>query len=369
MDDINFDELDKAVNSVLRQSSPASPLVDAGAAPKTPSSLGTDDLPVASSVQKPRGQFMDMVHPSSDMTPSAPARSVSRQSVVLQPLHPDIVEAVPQPIRGQARSTPPQSEQGVETPEETKPPVENAGTVTQTPHSEWPDPLDVMAKAENRSASTQDTDDDNSDLPEIAHAESGFATAMNGSTDAHPNSALHELAETPESLHEPVQTPFINANDVEKRPLGAFASAGTEKDNTAGISDNAHSARSDTDEDHQGEPLPKVPLPEELAPDVVSVESDNTSITGEEADEESGNNDLVADTGRATSIPQQYKVATGADDGQNEVHPVFDTKEYHQPIAAPPKKGHKALWITLLLIVLTSLGAAAWYAIFVMKLI
>jgi hypothetical protein len=79
MNDIDFDELDRAVSSVLTPTPTPTPVEAAAVDTPVPAapepSITTKDLPVA-----PRrgGRFMDVVHPSSDMrgavkTPSRPA--------------------------------------------------------------------------------------------------------------------------------------------------------------------------------------------------------------------------------------------------------------------------------------------------------
>ena len=119
MKDIDFDELDRAVSSVLgQQGSKDEGTITAQAAETTtvttettaeaaandasavagtemPAPQGT--TPATPLAVKRRGKFMDVMHPSHDMTSSAPAAAVkpSRSSSVLQPLSSDMTPEAP----------------------------------------------------------------------------------------------------------------------------------------------------------------------------------------------------------------------------------------------------------------------------------
>ena len=118
MKDIDFDELDRAVSSVLGQQSPKQDDTDTNAvqtvAPQEPtasaeSSSAEAVAPVeVSSEQAPasttplavkrRGKFMDVMHPSADMSSStaqATSTRPTRTSPVLQPLSSDVAPEMP----------------------------------------------------------------------------------------------------------------------------------------------------------------------------------------------------------------------------------------------------------------------------------
>lgn len=344
MDDINFDELDKAVSSALKKTEPKEDIpakddaTTASSAVVPTNEVVPDAQPVV--VPKRRGQFMDMVHPSSDMIKTTPQRP-NRQAATIAPLNPSIIETAQDPpleeVPVQPESAP------IPTPPVTEPAVQ----------SEWPDPLDVM----------EQTAQEKHEMVEDAPAE--------------PTSGAGDVVEQEEGGTEPVVSPFITGTSPEKRPLGAFADALPAEEESDDISsvesvdanDAAQAAEQAPEDEHQvgdfgPEPLPVVPVPEELAPEVVSVESDEPLQTTE------GTEEKTAPEGAAmtASIPQQYKNSDVPPEDQAD-HPVFDTRDYHQPLTPPAKKGHTAAIVTIVLILLAVLGAGAWYAVAVLKLI
>lgn len=364
MDDINFDELDKAVNSALQQTTSKEEPVQNESAPiekeQRPSQSGASGVPVRSpAVVVRRGQFMDMVHPSSDMTtPAAPAR-MNRQAAPIQPLNPAIVETM-------SRDTPQERMVTAEPPMPVQTEVISSNTsadsdpeATMTP--EWPDPLDVMEKTQ--------TEREQDEISGVAEVASEF-------TELDEQSAQSELEVVQEE--QPAGSPFIEGAELEKRPLGAFADTGPASSEGA-VSHGeepsvvAEAGKDDVTkaaEDNKLEELPEVPTPDELAPEVVSVESDNPDQISSEGDSEAVTDESVAQEtgGLVASIAPQYKnPEEPSDDHAN--HPVFDTKEYHQPLTPPVKKGHGGIVTLLVLVLLSLLGAGAWYAIAVLKLI
>lgn len=361
MDDINFDELDKAVNSVLKQGEHAAkadspvetPVVDVPPAPE----VGVDEpkpaeKQVERASQKRRGQFMDMVHPSSDMIKPAPTQT-RRQGTTLQPLDPSIVEAKQHEDK--------KNEELVTTQKE---PIESATTHEEpSMKSEWPDPLDVMEQAGKEKQEER---------PSV-HSEEVAGSQDSETLAVQPDVVAEKETETPDDTQEPAATPFINGSGLEKRPLGAFTDPASSEEPTEMGEDvtNEQEPVVPSQENVDSNELPAVPqVPQELAPEVVSVESDDPlTMANREvaADEEHEGSAVPEATGMAASISQQYAHTEEPTDGQD--HPVFDTKEYHQPLVPPTKRHHTGLVVTLVIILLGLLGAGAWYAIFVLKLI
>lgn len=229
MKDIDFDELDRAVGSVLGTDAKAdeSPKTDAPAVatatsdPVAPVAASTSDdtnpAPIVApepsdapeataatpeikpsvSPARKRGQFLDMVHPLANMRKSSPLPTNTRKT--LAPLNtgvaPDVTDA--KPLTESADSAvSEQSAQAVTTPEVVTPvvpPVDSAepsadAAATDTKSATWPDPLD-FAK-------------DSSAAP------------------VEPEASAPEPTPAPEAT----QTPFVPDAKVDKRPLGAFAS-------------------------------------------------------------------------------------------------------------------------------------------------
>ena len=101
--------------------------------------------------------------------------------------------------------------------------------------------------------------------------------------------------------------------------------------------------------------------PPELQPDVVSVEAAaDREFAPDGTDTETNN---ATNKGMAQSIPQQYHTPTEKPD--TEAHPVFDTKEYHQPLLpAHGKKKSKSWLVVLIIVALLVVGAGLGYVAF-----
>lgn len=366
MKDIDFDELDRAVSSVLEPVASKTPASEPATAPveptadpavvlekETPESPAqtVEAAPVAVAEPAPsveseapvvapappvaktplaikrRGQFMDVVHPSSDMTnkPEDTTAASAARKVNLKPLNASVV-SIPDP-----ESTTPDVDKvptaEVVTPTEAmtepQPPTE---TVEPTPADRaMPDPLDVMK--------TQEEAKDAS-LVEASAVEDTPVDAT-GEPDAGTNS---DDEATP-------TTPFLTDTKVDKRPLDAFS--GEEAPADAVVDPTVS---------------PEEPLPPELQADVIAVES-NPSERADGEGESSADDEKKegADAGFNASIPQQY---TATDAKADDDHSIFDTSEYHQPIApTKTKKGGLPGWIVAVLVIflLAGLGAAGGY--------
>lgn len=371
MDDINFDELDKAVNSALQQSVPKTTLTDTPV--PDPSLEAAVDPPAPQPTagktpifQKPRGQFMDMVHPSSDMIRPG-ATMPNRQAATIQPLDPAIVNdtAPYHPAHREPQLSSPQ----LSTTEDI-PTANTDNSASAMPASEWPDPLDVVEHTEqdkhedmpeqNSVATDQVADQRQINTEEEQMSDLAAETETATATDSEPN------ADTTAT------SPFINGAELEKRPLGAFAESTVPSDATETTTDKSADMATDKDEaaEHDTrEELPTVPVPQELTPEIVSVESDDSAHSFEETGEAATVESTPSDnSGLAASIAPQYTNNEASTDESGD-HPVFDTKEYHQPLTPPIKKGHGGLVAVLMLVLVVLLGACAWYAIAVLKLV
>lgn len=381
MKDIDFDELDKAVGSVLN-SGAATPSATATADPKPapaadaapPASPAPDRTPVTPSASispavspaRKRGQFLDMVHPSADMTKTPKMPTAVRKSV--QPLSSSLVgESIPTPTPTPTPSLHPPTN----TLQQVQPePTEAAKTMssddvaentTETTHETWPDPLDfAQESAEAASVSQQ-----------IASEP--------------PVDVVSEQQSDTEQV-ESAQTPFVPDAKVDKRPLGAFATP----EETAPTEIEAPTAST---------------VPSEEAPefnsDVNSVESaglshdeseevaalgDAGAVAAPESDEvmpvvdtpPAGSEETPAApvaeqpvsvppaAGQSASIPQQYKTAE-TPQTEESTHPLFDSEEYHQPLLPDgKKKSKKVVLIVILLIVLLLIGGGLGYIAYTM---
>ncbi len=333
------------------------PTTDTVPAEQTPQADVADTSPAA----KRRGQFMDMVHPSSDMKNKAPAMP-SRQGVNIQP--PEGATA-PEPKAPAAQPAPTEPGASVVLPDTPAMPdaepatggVGNEATDAATPMkdepekaaSEWPDPIDMQSNA--------DTSADESAKPVEKPEEAS------GEKTDEPNK---EEAKTPEEL-EPLSSPFLPDAKVDKRPLGGAA--------PVAVAPKEEASTDATVADKPAEAEKK--LPDELKTDVMALESTDTkpsdgqtdtSADKPEADNKSTDKPVEkkADSAKPDvpgggSIAQQYKEKQSDDNTTNS--PIYDAANMHQPAGAQ-KGSHAWLkWVigVLVLIVLAVLGGAGYF--------
>jgi hypothetical protein len=376
MKDLDFDELDQAVNSLMtgipRTPAPQddkatektltiTPTLSDNERPsfatleQTASKAATEIEAVEASAAAPAmanslaarrtgGRFMDVVHPSSDMKiNNRPV--VSREGIQLSPIAPRPVATTPQLTR---------ESDVVASAEQAPEAVEQESEVNA-----WPDPIDMVSAVP-------------ADTPE----------AMSVAEEATP--VLPEVA-TPDEIDEPapLQTPFLADTKVEKRPLGAFAVDQVAADNTQDVAEAAVDTPAEEAVQTSSFSMPDqkeaLDLPDELQHDLIKIESDSeTEVPSSET--EIPQEDLsaekiapapsfaapivtpapVAVSGPA-SIQPQYKEEPSST--KEEHAAIYDTDTYHKPLAHPAKKKSGWLWVVwiILLLALGAGGAAALY--------
>lgn len=370
MKELDFDELDKAVNSLMadpvkKQQSAQAPIKKSEQPKPSPSSASSSVISRSSG-----GRFMDVVHPSSDMKkPTSPSRPVSRQGVTVEPRATTIVPEEPQPA-------PPQKEQ-----EPT--PATPASAIDQSvPQNEWPDPLEVANFSDTSLASSVEETKELHNQP--------------AQTTTHEEAP--ETESQPEKKEEPTPlvSPFLPGKKVEKRPLGGALPA-EEPPHAPVLGSEAEAKPTD----NLTAQLPASPndtpaqMPEELQSDLVAVESDTNGPwempkeeekppskkkapkTEESAEklepmplppapeEKPAAAEAPVPTG-PTSIPQQYREEPNTGDSENGA--IYDTDAYHQPLRHPAQKKSGwlwVIWIVLILLVGAGGGAALYFFGFV----
>jgi hypothetical protein len=378
MKELDFDELDRAVNSLMtnvpttpapkkdddvvtlniESSTPDTPVassIPVTAAPlATPTTLSqiatppTGDTAPAPRTSAPTlsvaarrgaGRFMDVVHPSSDM--KKPTVPVSRQGATIEPSQ--STQAQPPAV----------ADPELETPAKVTPEPSTAGT-------EWPDPLDVA------NFDTEDT--------------SKVASKPVESTLVVPELPKSESL-APKEPEAPLTTPFLPDAKVEKRPLGSPTSPVEEPDHTPILNPESSQGSSVNDPDDQ---LPAIPkdvepiLPAELQGDLMAIEADTNSgipkteegqpienILKHKPMESSVTPEPPVSTG-PTSIPQQYREEPSTGDQGNGA--IYDTDTYHKPIEHPAKKKSGWMWVIWILVILV-VGAGGGAALFFLKVI
>lgn len=376
MKDIDFDELDRAVSSVLGQKAPSAEEkkhAETGAAASATASdatVPTDDTPAsdtpaaadaptevpAEKPQRPastplaikrRGKFMDVMHPSADMQPgaSASAPKPHRAAPIVTPLLPEETDSSETPT---AEPTAALDESGALIGAEPAPAEPDVAVVAE----------DKTGTSTEESAPAVSPDEQLDQLRLESETADSSDTVLDGGTEQESDSEAEEAAESSEQSQAPSTdgdkpTPFLSDTQVEKRPLGAFG----ENDTTQvdGIADDLTPS---ADADLQPAATPAA-LPRELQPDVVNVES----VHEAEAEQAAAANVDAA----PGSMPFAAKVpvAPEATDGRVEGHPLFDTSTYHEPIAAVHSRGLPgwAKW-TIGLLICLAIGAGVGYFLF-----
>jgi hypothetical protein len=409
MSELDFDELDKAVNTLMGDVPKSEPAkTDDIKTLNIASSLPADSRPsfekldsVLSEVnsvkppvvEKPvttptvalpslatrrSGRFMDVVHPSSDMsgTTSRPLRPMSRQGVNLQP------STLPAPQQAEA-----EPEAAVVTDDNSSAslrqddsPSDSGVTNHDAPQNDWPDPLEM--------SDYQSEPEANVDAP---------ALADDLSEDQPGDDELFTIDESDTDEAQPLTSPFLADAKVEKRPLG-----GVPTDEAIDELDHAPvlgvlAAETDLNASDPTDQLPasahevEPQLPPELRSDLMANETDGGTSPLATSAVESTTADAVKtpETVPApapvtpvetpvqsmpkpssiesvipagpTSIPQQYQEEPSTSDEPS--GSIYDTDSYHQPLAHPAKTKSGWLWVIwiLLLLIVGGGGAVALY--------
>lgn len=385
MKDIDFEELDRAVSSVLQKSEDVSSDVDTSQDLQDSTEAATTPAKKTLVQKRTSGRFMDVVHPSSDMR-NQNKPTVSRQALDITPPTPKEEELTPVESNGDEQYG--ERSSVVDTPDTT---VETEEEITDPDLHTLPDPLDFHnfttedeTAPENESEepatvedvrSSADATQEDEDKGELLEYDD-MALEQTVSELAELDGLMQDQREMPS-----LDTPFVSDLAVEKRPLGAF-SIGTEDGNEAESEeetpaeintemsdalntelageDNEDTQEADVEESlvaAQTPPDAEI-IPEELHEDVVAVESREVEA---QAPVETPNVAPTTDVPAGGSIPQQYteKPSTQPTDAT----PVFDTNDYHQPLKHVEQK--KSGWlIVVLIIVFILLGVGAGAAIY-----
>jgi hypothetical protein len=403
MKDLDFDELDRAVNSLMTNVSktpepkktdeneqtltitptlkddvaPSFQTLDKTVAQINNASTSTSESPVETTspvvTDKPansstippasrRGRFMDMVRPSASPRVSETTRPASRQGATIEPTGPLLADVIApsSPIGLSATKTPTASSKKDE---------DSIG--------EWPDPIEMTSVPE---PVNKDKDDES------------LSKTLQPTSD--------ELAKpVVADSYTPLATPFLADTKVEKRPLGGTAVEAdtlesTEQQNmeeeqkTAPQSDEAAQLPADPTE------IAPLQLPEELSGDLVALEAGaNTTAmtpdavaTPEAEAAQPGQKPIESKMGAINdpsqppvadvipnpdekllpagpiSIPQQYREEPSTGDKQS--GSIYDTDTYHQPLSHPAKKKSGwmwVIWIIAILLVGAGCGAALYF--------
>ena len=325
MTDIDFDELDKAVNSLMgQQQAKNEQSVDTSSANEAPLAPATEvqaDLPNdnetnQSIVKRPSGRFMDVVHPSSDMRGARNAASglSPKGGVSIDPLPSATLTAENSAM---IESAPPIEAADAVSSAETAPESDNkAMSMADRIARSLAEPAESTEPTESK------TDDHQADLspttPFIANA----------AVEKRPLGTPETIPEPTVEIKEEILADFRRLEEIENRDEVAA-------DIDAAIDgDDFDSAPADTTENKPSQPLDE------------AMRSETTSS-------------FVS----AGDIPQQYSTDTAVADPEPE--PMFDAA-LAVPAQLQHKEKKKSGWLTVLLIVIFLLvgvasGAAAYF--------
>ncbi|HEV7952347.1 MAG TPA: hypothetical protein VGO98_03145 [Candidatus Saccharimonadales bacterium] len=406
MSDIDFDELDKAVNTLMGDVPKVAPLKSDDIKTLTINSTIADDsrpsldkldstlaavngvaakpadktsaapvsrIPTVPLATRRGGRFMDVVRPSSAMT-SGIKTTASRQGVTIHPTANQPAQATDDQS-GDVRSVDGFVSQSKNSLTASFDDNALADAERVAVKNDWPDPLETSGYG-----SDADTTDSQSgaEYPDEVTVEGGADNTIQESTA----SAATDYEET-----SPMSSPFITDAKVDKRPLGGTPVEVPGRAPVLGVlaAEDAHG----TDVAHQLPATPdpiEVHLPPELQSDLMAIETDVDAATPDTAttepapvkstqqstSTESINSpvarpvavaaEVIVPTG-PTSIPQQYheEPSTSDEPGGS----IYDMDSYHQPVAHPAKTKSGWLWVMwiLLLLVVGGGGAVALYFI------
>lgn len=361
MKEIDFDELDKAVNSLMGKAPQSSPVKadgdtvlelksSANQGQSNPQesvggSVQADGANEPTKAEEPqlnrrsarvsqaspavrRGKFMDVVRsPSRDTNRQAPSKSVSRSGAVVQPLANEAVSQTRTSRPGTGSNQPP-----VVADTETEQPEvslvddkENYDIAT--------DPIDSMEFSEEISE------------PEVSSENDEDAT--------------------------PLTSPFLADAKVEKRPLGRSVSR----------SDFSRSSRNykfattieAQVESREGDAqLPEEPIAPEFSEELLSVETnpvgDSQETTVSLTQVHAQSTGTVRQNTTTPPASSRFNVSSKTDSVKSEPSSIYDTASYHQPLAHPAKK--KPGWlIVVAIIIIILLGAAGGALVYYLELI
>ena len=340
MKDLDFDELDRAVNSLItntpgQDSSPVAETV----APVVPtvsdtSQSSTPTLSLAG--RRSTGRFMDVVHPSSDMRNTAAPERISRQGMTINPMT--------------TSETPTVANANMSA----QMPVTTLPTLPVVPPEKhtWPDPISFQeSKSSQVTPKEEPPKDEDADIDQI--------------NDDITNTLNQTNTDSPDS-------PFISGTKVEKRPLGTFSTELPEQKpaTPAPVLDKPVATGIGLQSDSIN-----TPFPAELQDELLSIEADSTTHPELLDIDKTANLAIAASPVTTTpvapatdsqpaapvSIAQQYKEQPST--GDQNTGAIYDTDSYHKTPLTPTKKKSGWMWV-LWIVILLILGAGAGAAVY-----
>lgn len=344
MSDIDFEELDKAVNSLVGGDSTdkKEPATQASSDDSTPQDTAPKVGPALAS-RRSSGRFMDMKHDSSDMQKKDNSLLGGTAKTNITPLNPDVV-AEDSPSK--KSDTEPAQKSDWPDPIDTK---KDDESIKEPSSTDMPDPLDHIVTNDTKK---DDLDDHDAKPDKEAEHE-----------EVSKDKPEIDYEETDEKKDDKKESPFLDDAKVEKRPLGGFSD---ESPVTPSSSGDAKDGKDSTDEEKPQPPTEPVELPPELDKDLVAIEAgealevQNPSPEEDEGTSEKDQEKDVSDKDKNKKSDQKEKVsellasaATGSIPDQykrenrshelHAPHPLFDDDHYKGDLKNAAPKPPKSL--------------------------
>lgn len=312
----------------------------------------TDTQPAATITPRRSGRFMDMVHASGDPTKvkKAPSELPTRVGRTVAPSSGAPIVDVMKP----------------KTPESAAPASHGYVGGSSIPQPTQDEPTsDENGSGEGTSAETTSTED----AAKMMSTHGSTLTPLNPDVvpEALPAKEEAPAADVPESTDEPnaeqpstevAASPFLPDAKVEKRPLGGATSDDTMSQSSSEVVPAELSsdlmAIEAGENSSQIDFTPPAPQPEQPTPAPVS-ETHEALAEKPATPAVAAQPEAVVESG-PISIPQQYQEEPNSGDQSNGA--IYDTASYHQPLAHPAKK-KSGWWIVLLILLIILIGAGA----------
>lgn len=272
---------------------------------------------------KRSGRFMDVMHPSSDMKTASVSSGDSIPTL----------------------SVPPRQPQATATPIASASPLTAAAEEQFSPEAVLSD----TATPELRSDSAP------TKAPEVAIPQTSVnpsvpvAVEASAVVDASPVISQKSM---PEEATDPIVSPFLTDAKVEKRPLGG---TNTSEEATGGAQEVATwpDASKDGGEDMQLNPSTGGAsiIPDEFNNDLLAIETTQLKSTE------------VIPAPQVTSPSAKNTQKASSSDVVENTGAIYDVKEYHAPLKHPAKKSSGWLWIIITIVIMAvcgGIGAATY---------
>jgi hypothetical protein len=333
--DIDFDEIDKAVSSAISNvPAPGEPTEESqvasvpAAAVPAPSPVPTQ-APVIPPVAARRssGQFMDVVHPSSNMRRNSvgvPERVVTQ---------PTVAEKQPVP-------TPP-----------IVPAVENIPPVSAVPVEDSYDAADIDKISDEINKELGEKPDSTLESPFIAGTKvekrplGAFSTEPQPGTDSDKNEAVAEFAPEPVVAKSSESLDTGLPAELQKDLLEVESDSSTDPNAPEAVDEPVQGA---TLENTAESTTPKV----EPAAEPVVAAAEVAPVASESAN----NSEMT--------VPTDSAVSKQPADGNRDSGAIYDTNSYHKSLVHPMKTKPRLMWLAylaILLVVGAAIGAAVFY--------